>query len=743
VALRAVLSLVAVVVLSATYNPLSHQRFQGSAFRTRTTDAPPPTLLTTPVLHVAFVDEPYEAVLRAEGGRGNYRWALSSGHLPDGLKLDPNKGRISGRARQAGNFSFTVTAGDSAGTAVSRAFQLEVSDLAFDKYGGFAKKPSPKGASGFFRVEQFGHRWMLIDPLGNAFWSIGVGAVDPYDGGKTLKEALQQKYAPGQAAFPWWPVVSQWARRMHSWGFNAMGVFSSTYSLPIGTYGRPSGNPVQMPFVWMLRISLAAMKSNAGVKDLIYGTDTMGYRGWRAGPLPDVFDARFEQAARAIAGANATGPPFSSPLNATPWLIGLYPDQLDELFGFRNLRAANPGWIAATTSPVQTWNAVRKALYTDTTVYTKRVWGQWLQQKYRTIGALDAAWGSNYTTFGSSGQAVFQESVGRGDGVRRTFDCTLVHPNVSPHSVSILVNDSPIAGDDGEGHIAGPGVTSGSVNYAPGAISMDFSSPPAAGASVMASYISGGWPKHVTESAGLLDEDGTSPWIGTDSNTLKATSPAVAADMNAFLSVLADQYFSSVIPPIRAAFPHNIIFGPTAFQVATRPQILAAAAKYADVIPVSISPVDLTESGASAAIQTLYRATRKPIVALTTVTANGDSPFAKYATAAGWDFPTQVRRGENYSESLAAAVGTEGFDGIFPVVGFEVWELADKPAERANFGLVTDLDNAYDGWEAVIARGADSWGYPTGGEEANYGNYIGSVRNANLQAFKTVLSMLP
>ena len=41
----------------------------------------------------------------------------------------------------------------------------------------------------------------------------------------------------------------------------------------------------------------------------------------------------------------------------------------------------------------------------------------------------------------------------------------------------------------------------------------------------------------------------------------------------------------------------------------------------------------------------------------------------------------------------------------------------DKPAERANWGLVTPRDNAYDGKEAVEVRGKDRWGYCTGGED--------------------------
>ena len=39
-----------------------------------------------------------------------------------------------------------------------------------------------------------------------------------------------------------------------------------------------------------------------------------------------------------------------------------------------------------------------------------------------------------------------------------------------------------------------------------------------------------------------------------------------------------------------------------------------------------------------------------------------------------------------------------------------------------NWGLTSDRDNAYDGKQAVSAPGTDRWGFPTGGEDRNYGN---------------------
>ncbi len=66
------------------------------------------------------------------------------------------------------------------------------------------------------------------------------------------------------------------------------------------------------------------------------------------------------------------------------------------------------------------------------------------------------------------------------------------------------------------------------------------------------------------------------------------------------------------------------------------------------------------------------------------------------------------------------------------------WAWTDSFAEQTNWGLVSLLDNAYDGREAVVGAGVDPWGFKTGGEERNYGDFITSVRNANLTVMQAL-----
>jgi hypothetical protein len=69
--------------------------------------------------------------------------------------------------------------------------------------------------------------------------------------------------------------------------------------------------------------------------------------------------------------------------------------------------------------------------------------------------------------------------------------------------------------------------------------------------------------------------------------------------------------------------------------------------------------------------------------------------------------------------------------GVQMVVGTKSWAWTDDWGEKANWGLVSFLDNAYDGKEAIRARGKDQWGFPVGGEEKGYGDFLTTAREAN------------
>ena len=95
------------------------------------------------------------------------------------------------------------------------------------------------------------------------------------------------------------------------------------------------------------------------------------------------------------------------------------------------------------------------------------------------------------------------------------------------------------------------------------------------------------------------------------------------------------------------------------------------------------------------------------------------------------DFPTQQQRGAAYSRDVTDFYNARGKNGDYYVMGIDFWELLDNRREKTNWGLVSRKDNAYDGKEAVRAAGKDPWGYATGGEEQDYGDFLSSVKNTN------------
>lgn len=234
--------------------------------------------------------------------------------------------------------------------------------------------------------------------------------------------------------------------------------------------------------------------------------------------------------------------------------------------------------------------------------------------------------------------------------------------------------------------------------------------------------------------SGLLDEDGRHAWVGSDDVALSSAHPQVRADLNAFTSVFAQKYFSVVTAAVRAARPHQLVFGPctlNAWNGVSRPQILAAAAQYTDVIQASMASQAVYDASLAAAGD-------HPFVTWTGMPANPDSDLSAYPNPDAPDvYATQAARGQAYAGQLAndfgwtasAAAGT--LAGSQNVVGSKFWAWTDSWGERTNWGLVTFLDNPYDGVADIVAPGTDAWGFVTGGEAANLGNFIGPAAQAN------------
>ncbi|SMO59482.1 Major capsid protein Gp23 [Balnearium lithotrophicum] len=93
---------------------------------------------------------------------------------------------------------------------------------------------------------------------------------------------------------------------------------------------------------------------------------------------------------------------------------------------------------------------------------------------------------NKYQPYVAADLVVDDPSLGTGDGTKTTFSATLQFKPVIPGTVTVIAG-TIVGKDDGSGNISGDGV-SGTINYSTGQVSIEFSSAPAKGEVVKATY---------------------------------------------------------------------------------------------------------------------------------------------------------------------------------------------------------------------------------------------------------------
>lgn len=110
---------------------------------------------------------------------------------------------------------------------------------------------------------------------------------------------------------------------------------------------------------------------------------------------------------------------------------------------------------------------------------------------------------------------VASENKASGDASTKTFTFTLTNPNVQKRSVSIKVTAVTQGTDNGGGIITGAGITSGTINYTTGVVTVTFvTAPPAVANNVTAAYRYGP----------IADSDNTGAFLVIHSNTTGTSS---------------------------------------------------------------------------------------------------------------------------------------------------------------------------------------------------------------------------
>jgi hypothetical protein len=613
-----------------------------------------------------------------------------------------------------------------------------------DQYGGLKEiSSSHQSTRQKWRVEKFADKWLFVDPDNHGYFMIGMYVLNQDQSrdaqGQSYYSRSIQKY--GDAGAAW---ADQQVARIKSWGFNGLGVGYSWYALPTNL-------PDKLPFWGWVRPAYYAMANTdhyapAPIKNILFGASTY-YTGYRPGEgVGDYYDQNLDVYLQELLSQHPLNRQIKNS-RYSDYMIGVAADDSDEMFGFGagpdfptvppGHNNAHLGWLVLTMSPSQAANRSKQALYSDTTVYCKKALRDQLIQKYRTIMALNSAWGSHYTTFDSSGTPIEREVVARADGTSLTFTKTLAASTVTRFTLQIFAGQDLVAGDLGNGTIWGPSLT-GSINYQTGALTLEF--PPghtaAPGTTITVNYIQNGWGI----GTGLLDEDGRpshQAWVGTDFTYLKHVQNEVKEDLNNYLYEVASHYFSVCKSKIQGWMPGALFLGPDSLGSWGAPppaQVLQAASHYLDVVILGGgAPVSQT------ALDFIYQHFGdKPLLIGTFQTANADSAlYRDHGSVFLYDFPSQSARGAHY-EQLARSFSSAAYseNGSRPFVGILWWQYLDNHGEKNNWGLVSLLDNAYDGHEAVLGSVSCSpplQRYHCGGEERDYGDVIDPVKAANQQ----------
>ena len=737
-----------------------------------------PLSISTSTLPSVGVNQAYSANLQAAGGTPPYTWSLNSGQLPAGIALASN-GQISGAPTTSGQSNFGVTAKDSSSTpeTASRSLAITVSAAGLDQYGG--RTDIDCSTTGKWSTQEINNQWWICTPAAHGMFLEDVENITSMSA--VSDSVMKAKYGSTSATGPAWSEAT--LKRMQAWGFNTLGVYavnelfpvttdssfpldsngyhSHTIKLPFWTYSRPSFYSMRNPTIHTWADTNVQFLSDP-VKN-IFGAVSPVFNDYiPPGGVGDYFDAKMQTwMDDDIAQDWGYGYIKNNPYN--DYLIGFVADDSDEMYGLANgpdfptiPAGHNDALIALvilSDSPVQTANSGLGFVYADTEMHSKFKLHDLLVSEYGTIAALNTAWGSSYTTFDSSGTCVgtqpvtcasdvSADSVGTGDGSSLTFSTTLSHTTVSGYSLQILVAGTPVAGDLGNGSLYGPNISSGTINYSTGALSITFASgkAPATGTAITAGYVANGWGI----GTGLMDEDmrtSHQAWLGNSwdsissisGGTLSPMDATTSVDLNAFLKQMAGWYFQMFANGVHGQFPNVLVMlGLGGWNGVPPAPVLQAAGQYVDLIEE-----DQT-SGAFSQTKLDFIAANygnKPFIANAYLTATPDSEYGNSGTnsAVGdGGFSTQNAKGQGYASVVSGLLGARNSSGVNPNAGIILWDWMDNA--QTNWGLVSEHDNAYDGHEDVtgsVPCSAPISEYTCGGEPGNYGNAIGSISAAN------------
>lgn len=699
--------------------------------------------ITTSSLPAGQAQTAYQTTLAASGGTGPYSWQVASGQLPPGLSLNATTGEISGTPSTTGQFNFTAEVTDSSQPSSQVATRALMIDITAPS--GPAVTVSPILVS----VQIGGSQQFSATVTGPANTAVDW-LVDNVQGGNSTVGTISTGglyTAPANLPNPVTVTVTAVSAADSSLSANAtVTIVDASLSVGLDIYGGcavcgitgqvtgffhlekingrwwfidPLGNPFWMKAIYALDHNAIGGKTAAIAKygSLEIWADQVNRRmkAWEFNTVGEYSQNRV----RPYGTFGGSPPPDSLKLPAIAHKIvssqalsnsrGWIPEPVNDII------------VGVPTSTYNGWRAPLVDVYDPdyTTVVQKAV----EELDTDIVGGLASQQWIIGVTLDDADELFGFKGEGAGGG---KIDY--------PHPSFLILATNPTRQGAADPTVYSKLALRDFLQQKYGTLA-SFN---AAWGSTYTSWDSAGG---FGTGTGLLDEDGNAsnhPWVGSDPYDLSDAAPAVKQDLDDFLFVFATHYFKTVHDAFRAVDSNHLLFGPGSIGAhggRVRAQVLQAGKPYVDAWQFTFDRDPFRNPTYGDSVSGLifnYDQTGQPAFTWMGQSANLDSPLT--AEPDPWpmgDATTQEERALMVEYMITTVINLQGSNGDHFIVGYDFWSWGDNTREKTNWGLVTFSDNAYDGKEAAIATGTDPWGFPTGGEAANYGDFLSTIIQLN------------
>lgn len=535
-------------------------------------------------------------------------------------------------------------------------------------------------------------------------------------------------------------------------GINAAGQYSySTYLLELGLHnheipyagdhGLRVNHPI--PLEYILTLSGWAMRNPSAFKPPIvvspvkniYGNVATTYCKGYAGRTPDVFDPDYyRDILKALRSATGRGL-WSGNGNAVPEAAIVYAvlsEDADDLFGVDARDHEHLGAAVLMANPYMPRDLQYGVSYPAPRFYSKLALRNFLRSRYKTIGALNAAWGTHYTTWNTSSGRIADgtNAYGRGTGFLDEYgrhviaDCR--HDDYLHHFTTRPVIQADL---DRFVYIWSARYArvlrrawnslADSAHLPP--LFVPLYSGPDGAYRAMSPYVDGFW---IDPGDGISAESASAAAAGARRDLERIVRdterPLIVADYSSDFEQEPD--FSGEV----AAITYNSRTGYSKVAVANAPYLFGA--------PVEVQFVHSKCSGWSGrprAVQWNRIAQRTLLTVagnlVPCLPAHGEVRIRRARTAADV-YASAAGRSQGSISRLGALLNLAGSDGVKQVVGIEFWGLYPEASISRGaphgFGWMTAADNPRDGISDTPAVAVARDGYPDGGERRDRGKLM-------------------